>query len=51
VLAFWAEIDAFKTQLKLTEGKPECVAAYARALRTTTAGARAAAASHARARR
>ena len=27
VLAFWDEIDAFKTQLKLTEGKPECVRA------------------------
>ena len=25
VLAFWDEIDAFKTQLKLTEGQPECV--------------------------
>jgi hypothetical protein len=24
VLAFWDEIDAFKTQLKLSEGKPEC---------------------------
>ena len=24
VLAFWDEIDAFKTQLKLTEGQPEC---------------------------
>ena len=23
VLAFWKEIDAFKTQLKLSEGRPE----------------------------
>lgn len=25
VLRFWSEIDAFKEQLKLTEGKPEFV--------------------------
>ena len=25
MLAFWDDIDAFKTQLKLTEGQPECV--------------------------
>jgi hypothetical protein len=29
VLAFWDEIDAFKTQLKLTEGLPECVSSPA----------------------
>jgi hypothetical protein len=29
ILAFWDEIKAFETQLKLTEGKPECVAAAA----------------------
>jgi hypothetical protein len=25
VLEYWDKIDAFKTQLKLTEGQPECV--------------------------
>ena len=28
VLEYWDKIDAFKTQLKLTEGQPECVLCF-----------------------